>query len=265
MCGGGQLGGDFHGVGWDCLNGSSLALAGTSGDPIVITVLPLNLADFTETAKTITIATSSAAITGFAANALAIHAGAMPGTGTWSAQLDPTSKQLQLVYTLAVVTRTAYADWTSVKGLTENNKAAELDPDHDGGNNLAEFAFNGDPLGGSNKGCFFTGRKDTGVDPDAMPELVFTCAVRRGAVFVANGSHAEVSAAIDGVIYTVEAATDPGGPWNSVVSEVGSSDTPPAGSGLPDLTGTAWQYRIFSAFNGLVDKGFIRAVATSSP
>ena len=43
-----------------------------------------------------------------------------------------------------------------------------------------------------------------------------------------------------------------------MVSYVGKSDTAPSGSGLPSLAATDWEYRTFSAFNGMANKGFLR-------
>ena len=134
------------------------------------------------------------------------------------------------------------------------------DPDHDGVTNLAEFAFNGVPNDPAKKGRFFTQLKDNG-DGDTLKELTFTCAVRRSTsvAFPASGVQ---TATIDGVTYTIEANPVLTGTWSSAVSYAGKSNTPPAGSNLPDLTGTAWEYCIFSAFNGLGGKGFIRAKVT---
>lgn len=252
--------GTTPGTAWDLLTCASLDLAATPDEKLVITLQPLSLTNFSETTKTFTIATSVADITGFDASAITINASAMPGTGTWTPQIDATGNQLQVVYT-AGSSPTPYSSWQSAHFSPEQiaNGLAdpEANPDQDGSSNLAEFAFNGDPLDGSNNGLFVTERKDTGTD--GQPELVFTCAVRRSAVFSTDGSNAQVSALIDGVIYTIEGSNDLTGPWDSPVTAVGSaSDTPPAGSGLPTLT-TGWEYRTFSAFNGLPDKGFIRS------
>ena len=40
----------------------------------------------------------------------------------------------------------AYDTWATAKGLSAANNGANLDPDNDGTSNLAEFAFNGNPL-----------------------------------------------------------------------------------------------------------------------
>jgi hypothetical protein len=102
-------------------------------------------------------------------------------------------------------------------------------------------------------------RVSDGPDADTTSELTFTCAVRRGAVFAPNTSHGQTSVLVDGVVYAIAGATDLAGPWEATVIHQVASDTPPPGSGLPDLTGTDWQYHTFSAFNGLPGTGFIRA------
>ena len=59
---------------------------------------------------------------------------------TADATLRPT---LEIVYSLPVVT---YASWALASGLTVLNNAPDADPDQDGANNLAEFAYNMNPL-----------------------------------------------------------------------------------------------------------------------
>lgn len=156
----------------------------------------------------------------------------------------------------------AYANWAIAAGLSAADQAPELDPDRDGLNNLAEFAFCGDPLSGGQR-WFMVERKDTAVDPDADPEFTLTCAMRRGAVFAAQPDQSQVSEAIDGVSYTVAASCDLKESESSAraVRRVSAAATPPSGSGLPDLTGTDWEYQTFSAFNGLPGNGFLRATA----
>lgn len=92
--------GTTPGTHWDVLNCTSLAFAGTQLNPVTLKLLPLALANFSEsTAKTFTIATSVSNITGFATNAVAINSSAMPGSGTWSAQISTSEKNLEVVYT----------------------------------------------------------------------------------------------------------------------------------------------------------------------
>jgi hypothetical protein len=155
--------------------------------------------------------------------------------------------------------------WKQAKfGNDWNNLAiagSAADPDHDGRSNLAEFAFNGDPNSGTNSGLFAELLID-GIDAGLEPELAFTFAARRGAVFTPDASHAQVSASIDGLIYTISGCILLGGTWDSVVTHLGGSDTPPVGAGLPSLTGTGWQYHTFYGFNGLPGTGFLRVQVT---
>ena len=50
---------------------------------------------------------------------------------------------LEIVYSIP---GTSYSIWAASRGLTAANNAASADPDHDGANNAAEFAYNLNPL-----------------------------------------------------------------------------------------------------------------------
>ncbi len=139
--------------------------------------------------------------------------------------------------------------------------ADDADPDGDGATNRTEFAFNGNPRNGSDRGLFVQLLAD-GSDGDSDPELTLSCAVRRGARFVPGQGNRQVSAAIDGLVYAIEGSISLTGGWDATILHQGSSDTPPPGSGLPDLTGAGWHYQTFSAFNGLQGRGFLRAAIT---
>ncbi len=156
---------------------------------------------------------------------------------------------------------TPYAAWAAAAGLNATNNGLEQDAAHDGITNLAKFAFNGAPNSPSAGGLFVTVLTDN--NSDGARELTFTCAVRRSTSvnFAVTGNGAQ-SATIDGVSYTIEASPTLAGPWTSAVSHVSKSDSPPAASGQPSLSGTAWEYHTFSAFNGLPGRGFLRARVT---
>ena len=77
---------------------------------------------------------------------------------------------------LAGTGTTAYNNWTVDKGLTVLNKGAGQDPDNDSTTNLAEFAFNGNPLSGSDNGKVFV----TTTDNDSSRKLILTIAVLAG-------------------------------------------------------------------------------------
>ncbi len=102
----------------------------------------------------------------------------------------------------------AYNAWAAAKGLTNANKGYGEDPDGDGGNNLAEFAFDGDPLNGSDVGKVFALTEDSDFDGDADKELILTIAVRAGTppfsgVISPTASH-------EGITYIIEGAATPG-------------------------------------------------------
>ncbi len=157
-------------------------------------------------------------------------------------------------------TATPFQTWIDSFSSSIPNPSDRLptaDPDHDGTTNLAEFAFDGLPNAASSRGLFFTTLKDN--NSDALKELTFTCAVRRSTLAFSADANGAQTATIDGVTYTIEGSATLTGTWNTPVTYIGKSDTAPAGSGLPSLAATNWEYRTFSAFNGLAGKGFLRA------
>ncbi|MCX6877370.1 MAG: autotransporter-associated beta strand repeat-containing protein [Verrucomicrobia bacterium] len=168
--------------------------------------------------------------------------------------------------TVASAPSSPYASWIAGYYPTPGDPRAahDADPDGDGHNNLTEFAFKGVPNDGSNSGLFFTTTKDN--NADTLKELTFTCAVRRSTSvsFAANGDGTQ-TATIDGVIYAIEGSATLAGPWASPVAFIGKSDAAPTGSGLGSLAGTDWEYCTFSAFNGIPDKGFLRARTAPAP
>jgi autotransporter-associated beta strand protein len=154
-----------------------------------------------------------------------------------------------------------FQTWAADKGLTgapgfEDGPAD--DPDQDGASNLAEFAFNGDPLSGADNGIiksFITDSSDSGTDP----ELVLTIAVREGAPAFTGSPVA--TATHDGIVYSVE------GSLNLVDFDSAVSPVDPITTGLPGLTGSDYEYRSFrlDASDGLPSRGFLRAVAAPAP
>ncbi len=157
-----------------------------------------------------------------------------------------------------------YDSWigTFFPGVTDPNiTGKDKDPDGDGKSNLHEFAFNGDPKDPSKSGLL------AGLVQDAsMPagkELTLVVAVRAGATFTGSGTPVVQSntTAVDGLTYTIEGSLDLVTIPGSDVSHVaGPSATAPAAAGLPDLTGTGWEYHTFklNASEGLGGKGFLR-------
>ena len=196
-----------------------------------------------------------------------IEEGWLPGnfdTGTLTLTADAGVVTLHGLQSSALP-QSAFESWIAGKGLTGNDALPGANPDGDDLNNLGEFAFNGNPDDGSDQGMLHFETKDN--NSDSMKELTFTVAVRRSNVgFAADGNNAQsATSAIDGVLYTIEADTDLQGVWNSAVTYLGKSDNPPAGSGLGSLSGTDWEYRTFSSFNGLPNTGFIRGKAVEAP
>lgn len=95
-----------------------------------------------------------------------------------------------------LATGTAYDLWAAAKGLTALNNDAGLDTDKDGRDNLGEFAFNGDPLDGSDTGFQLVATEDT--DADTLKELTLTLAVRNGSGPPVFSGPPAPSAVVDG-------------------------------------------------------------------
>jgi hypothetical protein len=184
-------------------------------------------------------------VVGFTPNVDGVTWTKIEGTKVWTF----TENDGKLV--LAVAAGTPFSIWATAKGLVSPDADPDDDPDKDGNNNLAEFAFNGNPLSGADNGYFRFNIEDT--NSDTLKELTLTIAVRNGSgspVFAGSPSPA---ASVDGITYAIEGSLSLVFPA-SVVTET------TAPTGLPALP-SGWEYRRFrlNASNGLPDKGFLRA------
>ena len=180
-----------------------------------------------------------------------------PASGIWK----KTEGALQYTFTtsdgkLTVAPSSAYDLWTSARGLTVANNAATADPDGDGQNNLAEFAFDGDPLSATNHPKTFSFLADSDADVDANKELILTIAVRTGTPAFAGSP---LSSTIDGVTYNVQGSVDLVD-FSSAVVTVPTAMT----ASLPALSSGDYEYRSFSlgTSNELLGKGFLCATVT---
>jgi len=169
-------------------------------------------------------------------------------------QLEQTSTEVRLV-------KAGFASWIAGFGLPAGDQDPTDDPDSDGVDNLTEFAFNGQPADGSNNGLTALALQDT--TAPAGNELTLVAAVRDGAVFSTAGT--TQTATVDGIVYTIEGSLDLVFPGSNVSTVAGASETTPAGTTLPDISGSGWEYRTFrlDASEGLPGKGFLRAKVTA--
>lgn len=161
------------------------------------------------------------------------------GANTW------TFSQTTGALTLAVVSD-PFVTWIDSFFPGETNAAIigkAADPDNDGRNNLAEFAFNSSPTSAANDGKVVG--KTVTVGGNSV--LTLTLPVRTGATFTDDVvTHEEVSGLIDGVIYRIQGSDDLTA-WTLDVSEVGAgAELDAIQAGLPTL-GTGWTYRTFRA------------------
>jgi autotransporter-associated beta strand protein len=134
--------GDWNGgagTGYDTLSAATLTIGAVSATPVVIVVTGESLVNFSETAKTFTLATTSGGISGLDAGEIIVDDTNAPGTGTWSVQ--PNGNILELVYSLG----TSYDAFESANGIS--GAGADTDSDNDGIPNGIEFVIGGDPSG----------------------------------------------------------------------------------------------------------------------
>jgi fibronectin-binding autotransporter adhesin len=169
------------------------------------------------------------------------------------------------ILTLAITSGSPYTAWAASKGLTglpgsATDPAKDADPDKDGRNNLGEFAFNGDPLSGSDNGKVYMLTEDSDFDGDATKELILTVAVLSPGTptFTGSPSPTAINTA-DGITYSIEGSLDLAS-FPTTVNVVPTAVT----TGLP-AAGAGYVYRSFSlnGSNGLTGKGFLRAKVTS--
>jgi autotransporter-associated beta strand protein len=191
--------------------------------------------------------TPSFTVVGFTPHVNGIIWTKVNGTQTWTF----TENDGKLV--LSVSPATPFSTWATAKGLVSPNADPDDDPDKDGSNNLAEFAFNGNPLSATNNGFQRLATEDTPADFDALKELTLTLAVRNGNATPSFSGSPSLSATVDGILYTIEGSLDLNFP-GSVVSETA------APVGLQALP-SGYEYRRFrlNSSNDLSGKGFLRA------
>lgn len=149
----------------------------------------------------------------------------------------------------------AWALANGLDGTPGKESGKNDDPDGDGVTNLDEFAFDGDPLNGSDNPKVFVFTADSS-DVPAGADLVITVAVRKTApAFTGTPSP---SSTVDGITYAIQ------GSANLSSFNLGVTPVAPLAAGLPAL-GADYEYRSFmlDGSDGLPSIGFLRAKVTS--
>ncbi|MEO5913576.1 MAG: autotransporter-associated beta strand repeat-containing protein [Luteolibacter sp.] len=200
----------------------------------------------------LSISAATLAITGVPTSAsyvIASYTGTLTGAGFanvspalpagYEVKIDTVNKQILVQFS-------NYSAWISsyFPGVTDPAIIGRTaDPDHDGMNNLTEFALDGSPASGASSGKI-AGKVATVA---AAPTLVLTLPVRAGATFSAPGlpSNGElVSNVVNELIYKIQG----GGSlstWTLGVMEVTGPDKTAIETGLPALSDANWSYRTF--------------------
>ncbi|WP_035604158.1 autotransporter-associated beta strand repeat-containing protein [Haloferula sp. BvORR071] len=240
----------------DGATGDQLVVNGNlnvTGSTLAITQLnPASASSYVVASYTGTLTQPFAAVT---LNGAALPAGWTLNYGTG------TNSQITLT-----VPATPYTTWINgFPSILPADRDPGDDPDGDRSSNLTEFALDGVPNSGSNSGLTALLLQDTAAPTGK--ELTLIVAVRDGAVFAAGPNGTQV-ATKDGVTYTIQGSLNLTFPNSAVVKVGGASDTA-AGTSLPSLVGTPWEYHTFrlSASEGLPNgsKGFLRVQVTAAP
>lgn len=131
------------GTGYDTVTADSLVITATPAAPATVVVTPQTLANFTDTAATFTLVSTTGGITGFANGSITVDASALPAATalTWSVQVQ--GNNLVLVYGAPV--GTPFELWGAAKGLRGPDAEFDADPDSDGVSNGIEFVLGGEP------------------------------------------------------------------------------------------------------------------------
>lgn len=172
-----------------------------------------------------------------------------------SVSLGPISRTTTVTVISPPPTETPFESWMSTlyPGITTPNNLPGADPDGDGVSNFGEFAFSGNPGSGSDDGITRSAIDNV----SGTNHLTLTFACRTGASF--SGSGPVVSAAVDGVIYTVRGSLN-----LSAFTEGLTEVTPAIVTGLPAAP-SGYEYRTFrvTAAQSANPKAFIQAVANT--
>lgn len=149
-----------------------------------------------------------------------------------------------------------YDSWATDHFLAGPDAEKDADPDHDGLNNLQEFALNGDPRSPAANARVRSAVSLLGEEY----ALTLTLPVRAGASF--DGPGDLVSDVVDGLTYKIQGSTDLADFLSINVEEV----SPALTSGLTDPD-EGWEYRTFRLSDDTITapRGFLRAVITESP
>ncbi|MDB6077641.1 MAG: hypothetical protein JWO82_1388, partial [Akkermansiaceae bacterium] len=159
------------------------------------------------------------------------------------------------VSNLSVSYVSPFQEWIEHSGITNPaDQDPNADPDHDGRNNLSEFAVDSNPAVSDNNNVHVAVGDPDGDGPETST-VVMTLPVRNGTEFTGTGT--AQTGAVDGVSYRIEGSFDLVN-WALAISEVTSNASFVAG--LPELH-AGWSYRSFRIPGQTADtpRAFLRA------
>jgi autotransporter-associated beta strand protein len=142
------------GTGYDTFNTQLLIVEATADAPLVVKIQPIALINFTEEARTFTLATTSG-ISGMNPELVTVDSSQFSGFGTWKVQVN--GNLLELAYLPG--TGNPYASWLHTYGIADTG--ADVDSDGDGVANGIEFVIGGNPMGSSSRPLLPTANWDS--------------------------------------------------------------------------------------------------------
>jgi hypothetical protein len=257
-----DIAGTAQGSAYDFISEAGSSAPALGGSNLKVTLA----ADFTPAAThTFTLLTSNQSITGSFGN---VASGTRLTTTDVRGSFLVTYSGNSVVLSNFIATpRSGYATW--LDGYFPNVIDPAIigttaDPDHDGVPNLLEYAMKGDPVSPSDKGLSYHGFQN--IDSASGPQFTYVIAFLKSAVFTQqpDGSQRNL-VAVDSLHCSVEGSVNLTS-YDEHILQLPPTSTPPAGSGLPDLMSTGWEYHTFyRAPSGTRSRLFLRAVIDNQP
>jgi hypothetical protein len=237
-----DLAGPTQGTGYDFVSEAGGTPLNLNGCALQLTLAPGYAPG---AAQTFTVLTSTQTITGAFGN-VASGARLITADGRGSFVVTYTGSSSVVLSAFQATPQAAFLNWIAQAFPGVTNAAIvgpKADPDGDGVPNWMEFALKGNPASTSASGLTAALMQD--VDPLPGTEFTYVLACRAGAHFSTQPSGAQgTDGPVDAVSYVVEGSADLQ-TYPLTVLHQGQSFTPPTGVGLPDLTGTGWEYHTF--------------------
>lgn len=257
-----DIAGTSQGSAYDFISEAGSTALALGGSKLKITLA----ASFTPSAShTFTLLTSNQAITGSFGNvASGARITTTDGRGSFLVTYSGNSVVLS---NFIAAPQPGYATWIDgyFPGISDPAIIGPTaDPDHDGVPNLLEYAMKGDPTSTSDRGSSYYGFQNIGLG--SGPQFTYVIAFRKSAVFSQQPDGSQRNPiAVDSLHCSVQGSVDLAN-YNQPILKLPPTQTPPAGSNLPNLMTTDWEYHTFYVDPAVISsRVFLRAVIDNQP